>query len=497
MDLISHPLVDHAIQMKWEQYAMSIFQITVATYTLYMASLVVGILYLDQFQNLDGYLKDTPGYLSVPYFICELIIVAYGAVQLFQTYHGGRAEGWQTFIYTDYQTVGEALVTLALTIAKFVLVFANDPASFPVCLAFQSILIILACTRVFSYLEVQETWGGQIATMKSLTSAFGIFCIVWLVIHMAFVVVFYCLFRHSITEFHSIFSAFVELYVVLVGELELWNSIRDSEPYLGTFFFVLYTVISTVMLLNWLIAMMNHRFNQAASRIKLEGKFAAAGLIINLEIRWLSDRAYEQFHEGQTLEGFDHISTKALSKELTEFAVACEVTWGDIRAKLDNISGMLASVELASQVMQEQGNSNGPWQRRRDGDNKRRFNHEGKLDRVGDDTNNKIETAPFARGKYQNEQEEIIAMMEREQAIIVNIRKAILNEDGDALRRHLLEAKEIGMTSAFLSRARAKVQGSERCRSFVNLKNLVSSHPKRRSPIQFDAKGYDLPVLKE
>ena len=272
--------------------------------------------------------------------------MGYGTIQLWHIFNYITSRGWGNLMADNRQSLLEGTMTIALTLSKLVKLFEESRSSHVATVVFQSLLVILVCSRLFEYMEAEESWAGQLATMKSLGSAVAsIFLAVWFIIHMAFVIVFFCLFRDQIEEFNDMFSAFAELYVVLVGELELWNSIKESSPYVGTMFFILYTIISTVLLLNWLIAMMNHRFEAAASEVEKEGIFARAKLILRLEREWVSDQEYKEKNHDGVIKLHDYTHIKPLSQDLSEFAIACEVHWGDMRHKLEHIHKMLSLIE--------------------------------------------------------------------------------------------------------------------------------------------------------
>lgn len=338
-ELFSHPLVNFVVEQKWDQFARRMYTYSFIGFLLYVVSLSVTIMNFDYFKAFDDY-KQYP-VTGVFYFFCELVVISWGILQLWYTYEDLRNHSI-AFIMTRWHVsiLIEGILTVFLTLSKLLLVLDYDTEKLT--LVTQALLTVAMSIRALLYAEVNETLGGTIATMNStLLGSATEFLFMFAIIHTAFAVVCFCLLRHDIPQFDTFINTFLELYVVLVGELELWGSIRENTPYIGVATFIVYTFIATVILLNWLIALMNHGFENADRNRYVEAKFSRSRLILNLESRWISEEMYEACNQEQIVARVENRTSRPISRELAQFAQACEINWVHIRTRLEYTQSLL------------------------------------------------------------------------------------------------------------------------------------------------------------
>lgn len=119
---------------------------------------------------------------------------------------------------------------------------------------------LLMWMKIFKYLSITKRLLRISNALKNATSDIGAFMFVMSVVFVAFSVSGFLIFGVDVRGFSTMGNTFLKLYRVMLGDWD-YTEFVGSAPILGPIYFILYVVLTMIVLLNFIVGVLANSYN--------------------------------------------------------------------------------------------------------------------------------------------------------------------------------------------------------------------------------------------
>jgi hypothetical protein len=123
---------------------------------------------------------------------------------------------------------------------------------------------LLMWMKIFKYLSITKRLLRISNALKNVTSDVGAFMFVMSVVFVAFSVSGFLIFGVDVRGFSTMGNTFFKLYRVMLGDWD-YSEFVGSAPILGPIYFILYVVITMIVLLNFIVGVLANSYNNVVA----------------------------------------------------------------------------------------------------------------------------------------------------------------------------------------------------------------------------------------
>ncbi|GAB9464332.1 hypothetical protein Gpo141_00001765 [Globisporangium polare] len=319
-ELMEHPWIKQLMDHKWNSFARQTFRSEFHLYMVYFIAVFTAT-YLHVGDPLvgmpvGGYRSNSfTAHASFAEYVRDAGRIVYSAINVFYTYDEIRSckelgsiraylrDGWNWFDLVQILCVWMLLITEVIGMSNpnygatpdFELVEVQDSLEaistwrkYNLRTTVMSIIGPQIFIRWIRFARGNLTLGPFVRMIFKMFTDIALFLLVFAVFLFGFAFAFFIL---QLEGFRSYFGAIMSVYQISLGSWA-WDSIYEGGP-IAIMFFVAYTIIGTIMLLNLLIAMLGNTYDKIWEDRLLFFELERAKATISIQAA-LNDNEYDE-----------------------------------------------------------------------------------------------------------------------------------------------------------------------------------------------------------
>uniref|UniRef100_A0A1I8HM15 Ion_trans domain-containing protein n=1 Tax=Macrostomum lignano TaxID=282301 RepID=A0A1I8HM15_9PLAT len=321
LDMLDEGVIRQLLYEKWNKYVRKRFLQRLALTIAYLSIMTLAV-YLRPQENWNVSSNST-GIVRVSLqvngqnvvrYICEIVTVINSGLTIYFMINEIREQGFRAFTRTVY-IVACFLITLVLP-ARLSVLFWSD--NWQTMTLVEESLLILAIPCVWTYLLFFASGTNLYGTFvtliyKMLSGDVLTFGIIYCVLSTCFGQAFYFLFRNieqiTIGSFQDVLTTVMTVFQMTHGEFKMSKGeflIKYAEfsytnyPLMSKCVFAIFMIIMPIMLLNMIIAMMNHTYSTVNARSQKES-IAMWARIVGIVERSFNSQQLLAYRTGYTI----------------------------------------------------------------------------------------------------------------------------------------------------------------------------------------------------
>jgi len=156
--------------------------------------------------------------------------------------------------------VAEGIIELVKTESfEYVLDLRTPAVILRTLLFLQSFTTLLSFLKFLNYFKIESMtmiWD----TLKRGARSILAFLIVLVVLLTSFTQMGYHIYGYEVESFYTYFRSMTSMLIIMIGQIDLFSEMIDTEPYLTPFFFISYIFLIFFVLMNIFVAILNEAF---------------------------------------------------------------------------------------------------------------------------------------------------------------------------------------------------------------------------------------------
>ena len=114
--------------------------------------------------------------------------------------------------------------------------------------------------KLLKYLQINHNMAFLVTTLNEAKNAIFYYLIVLVILLMGFFLFTYCAFGSNVEKFSTLNLGIMTLMEMFIGKFD-YQELKAGDPILAPFFFIIYMLIFTFILINIFIALLENAYN--------------------------------------------------------------------------------------------------------------------------------------------------------------------------------------------------------------------------------------------